>query len=119
MLTYETVKKELAEIAHANPFHVYKSPVNNYMGQQVCMYFHDDEPGCIIGHWFAKHGVTAKLVNIHMINIGVNAGRAAVVLGIDLDEDARELLDETQSYQDFGMTWELALAHAVEVVEGK
>lgn len=116
MFTYETVKKELAEIAYANPFHVYESPITSATGQ-ACLYFHDDEPGCIVGHWFAKHGVTAELVNTHRVN-GVTAVRAASVLGIELDKNACRLLANTQSYQDNGMKWELAFARAVEDVEG-
>jgi hypothetical protein len=118
MLTYETVKNELAEIVNANPHRVYKSPIQNAMGHDVCMYFHDDKPGCIVGHWFARHGITAELVNNHGINAGVSAINAAVVLGIEIDSDGLELLAETQSHQDAGMTWQMSLAHAVEGVEG-
>lgn len=118
MFSYETVKDELAEIAYANPFRRYESPIKNSMGNNVCMYFHGDEPGCIVGHWFAKHGITAELVNTHGINCGVDAASAAITLGIEIDSDALELLAETQNHQDAGMAWELALARAVEAFEG-
>lgn len=113
MITYETVKNELAGIVNSDPNKVYQRSANG------CMYFHGNEPGCLVGHWLAMHGVTAKMVNDLDINAGHSAEYAIRKIGMDVTDAAVTLLCDAQELQDSKMPWGAALTYAVDKIENE
>ena len=57
-LTEEQIENSLREVASAQPDFVYERPEDS----TSCLYFHGEEPGCIVGQVLAKHGVTAEMM---------------------------------------------------------
>lgn len=52
-VTVQKLADAVREVAEANPTTVYLKPEDS----SSCLYFHGEEPGCIIGQAFAKLGI--------------------------------------------------------------
>lgn len=108
MFNYTTVKNELEEIAKSNPDYVYPN--------MDCTYYNDDQPGCIVGHWFARHGITAETVDFAKVNEQDVAG-AVSGLGIEIEPKALAFLSFLQARQDSRVPWGQAFDRAVADAE--
>lgn len=88
----------------------------------LCRYFDDGEPACIVGHVFSYVGATEG--DLHM---GYDAHQVASantaelrtidVQGVKITPKAREVLSAAQQAQDRGKTWGNALKSARKVAE--
>jgi hypothetical protein len=88
----------------------------------ICQYFHDEEPGCIVGHLLAKHGITQAFLeskdgpNVFELNASdVTELVDRDVLGVD--NKTRAFLFNLQSKQDKGVTWGEAMKFAIDRLE--
>lgn len=115
-LTAQQILDGLTEIAEANPDHKYQKPTED----GLCLYFHGDEPGCIVGQLLAKHGVTGDqmrevddaqgwMLNERAVGDLIEAGI------IDTDHEGYAMLTVAQKSQDDGNTWGEAVAEAKNV----
>lgn len=96
--------------------HVYKPfPQMNELfnrEEEVCLYFSPEgQPSCIVGHVFSYLGYGPNI-----LIEGKTASAAIDTLGIDADPDAVAILEATQSAQDIGKAWGVALADAKDSV---
>lgn len=78
-----------------------------------CMYVHDGQPSCLVGHVLYRHGVSIKdLVDREFLSAWeVAAGLVAS------DEKTRQFLEAVQVAQDKGTTWNQAVDQGVKFVE--
>lgn len=73
---------------------------------QRCVYLHDGEPSCLIGHFFARLGVsteTLAALDADLDGDGLDAGAAAMQLGFSTP--VADLLNNVQARQDQKYTW--------------
>lgn len=132
-LTAETVLRELAEIARERPDYSYEAPrdlvdaliasgtVPDYDGrlENICLYVHHGEPGCIVGHWLHRY----RGISLERLRRFESQGVGEVVSGLrdfSLTPDALGALRNVQSAQDSGDLWAVAVraaahGHGVEV----
>lgn len=73
--------------------------------QTACLYFHDGQPSCIVGHVLSYMGYTEATE-------GQSATQAIHNLGIEADARTQALLSEVQEAQDQGVAWGRAVGEA-------
>lgn len=73
------------------------------------------QPSCIVGHWFARHGVTPE--ELEDANEAPVAGALRTRLRVFPDNRTLTFLETVQSKQDSGSTWGDALSAALEQVD--
>lgn len=103
-LTYELAKELVQEaIAERGEDFVYTPPE----GVDDCMYVHDDEPGCIVGHVLISGlGLASTLLESIEGQDASHALSLAVRHGIIIyDDDAEIYLLNLQAFQDSGDSW--------------
>jgi hypothetical protein len=121
ILSYEQVRDGVRDVINAHPEgvdHVYSRPE----GAEYCLYVHDNEPSCIVGHYLINTLGVAKHVIQNHEGIG-----ASTVVGIlhtrglmpDVDYWAATFLGVVQREQDSGATWGEAYEYASDHVEGR
>jgi hypothetical protein len=116
MITYNEVVADIEEIvAQKGADFVYKPGIDG-----SCLYFHGDEPGCIVGCWLALRGIAAE--DMQDINSSITADGAIPILQarglLDSMEDrAFSFLCEAQAHQDHFYPWGETVVLAKEVVE--
>lgn len=111
MFNYTTVKNELEEIAKSNPDYVYPN--------KDCAYYEDDQPSCIVGHWFDRHGITPERVDSINVNYETDVESAVSVLKIEIEPKALAFLSIIQTRQDARVPWGEAFDYAVAAVESE
>lgn len=86
----------------------------------TCRNFKDGQPSCIVGHVFARLGVTYELAVAAAMNGSMGAYSSIRNLGSygwtdwTFSPEAQNALTSAQSWQDRGSTWGEALAAAEE-----
>lgn len=110
-LTDDEVIDGLKSLAQASPNFVYKTE-DDVDGSGGCTYFHGTEPGCIVGHLLARHGVQS-------FDLGFNNGAAVQQLinegMLRVSHRASKILNEVQRRQDSGTTWGTSVQEALIV----
>lgn len=119
-LSDQEVIATLMLLAGQHPDRVYEKPEDG----DRCLYFHGDEPGCIIGHLMSEHGVRASdltdqsscgyagaTINGDGIGGLCDAGR------LQVSARAADLMARVQDRQDQGETWFDAVYFALAEVE--
>jgi len=106
-IDYDTAVKDVQEIIKGREDYVYVNPFGKKAGGEDglnCYYFdpNNGQPSCIVGHVFAKHGVTFEDVGVMNDNCIMDA---IYVAGIDLDYQTRYFLEAIQERQDSGVPW--------------
>jgi len=112
-LTYDRALELLREvIAEKGEDFVYE-PIGE---DETCLYVHDDQPSCIVGHVLVRAGVSLpELVAVETCTPR-DVTRAPAFLTW-ADERARRLLTRVQDGQDNSKPWGLALDIALDIVE--
>jgi hypothetical protein len=80
-------------------------------GSTHCQYFRGLQPGCIVGHLLAKHGVTYETLGSTNNSKAVSELVDCYVLNID--DKTRAFLVDVQSSQDNGNSWGRAMDLAI------
>lgn len=92
-------------IAEKGEGYVYTPPTDS---DGMCMYYHADQPGCIVGHLINK---------IDPSNSPAEGHGASYVLGridgVTFDSEAARYLEDLQSRQDGGTPWGEANTNAL------
>lgn len=116
-ITKDEVERDLNEIIAGREDYVYQKPV--VAGS--CVYFHDGQPSCLVGHWLHKRGIEfdaqheGKGAN-QLLGETHNYRTDKTdppVYDLGIDADAVHVLAEAQSFQDDGYAWGVSVKHAV------
>lgn len=78
-------------------------------GRPVCLYVHDGQPSCLVGHALAKAGADVEMLE------SLNPGVAALSLDVhvpNVDSGAAAVFQAAQSVQDYGGMWGEAIDNA-------
>jgi hypothetical protein len=110
-LTYSRAVELLREVvAEAGEDFVYESPIEP---KSRCLYVHDGQPGCIVGHVFHRAGVSVE--DLAGVEDWTPLDYEEVRQFCDwADEPARKLLAAVQVQQDDCTPWGEALRRALE-----
>lgn len=121
--TTDEVVAETKAIAAERPNYVYVPPDGKVGETTSCAYFHDDGPGCIVGQWLARRGVTredlAAVVSPYSssgetddLNTEIGATGLCNYGVIDVPKEALGFLITAQGQQDEGTPWGQAVKDA-------
>ena len=109
--TFDEVVAEVKAIADERPDYIYPYSFN----EEVCMYFSDGQPSCIVGHWLARRGVTVDDIRPFNTGAGPSVFRS---LGIaNLDSATVHFLSNVQAAQDTGTPWGEAFAKGLDQIQ--
>lgn len=115
-ITYEQVKQTLLDIAAENENYICPKRPGMMSDTPSCRYVWERQPDCIIGRLLHRLGVDLVLMrgmegaSAH----GVLSGLFSTgVLQSEEDEEITDLCYYTQSWQDYGMTWNEAVQKGI------
>ncbi len=114
-IDYDTAVKDVEEIIKGREDYIYVNPFGqeaNLKNQIDCMYFDPEttQPSCIVGHVFAKHGLTLEDISEANDNCIMDAADYG---NMNIQPTARLFLEEIQRNQDVGVPWGLAYKNAL------
>ena len=95
-VTTPALLEAIREIAAANPLKRYEKPDPS---DQKCYYFHDEQPGCIIGQALAVLGVE-PFPELHSNRAGVTDLLITII-----PEEELHAISRAQAAQDTGANW--------------
>lgn len=105
-IVFDDAVQALKELAAERPDYVYE--------RDLCVYTHENgEPGCIVGHVLDRLGLPRPGFDESRNTQGIR------MLGFDMDDRTRRLLEDAQEYQDDRETWGAAVEIAVETAEAR
>lgn len=81
--------------------------VQDHLPSKGCRYAVNDQPSCLVGHVLYRSGVAVDALN-RLDKVGVSA-HALRDFGLEVDQDAGDVLVAAQEAQDRGHTWGDAL----------
>lgn len=118
-LTLQEVIEDAKEVIKGKEDYVYVDPLGNTAGvprtNLFCVYFDTatGQPSCIVGHIFARHGITYENVVHNNVNF---VGDALQEAKVEAEPRAVDFMRKMQSSQDMGVTWGAAYAKAIKEV---
>lgn len=112
----EAIRLLRKEVANKGGDFVYRSPVTPWEepGQGICVYFHEGEPSCIVGHAISDYVADDERKNFDYEGNEV-CSIPADVLGMkipDVSFEAGRIFKAAQRHQDNGNSWSAALEEA-------
>lgn len=121
-LSLDKAKELLAEaVALKGEDYVYTTP-DGMQGsedyQPYCLYVHDDQPGCIVGHVLHAAGVSLPVLLAEETNDAEGALRnLARENTLNYEDGVSQLLQDVQGAQDKGTPWGEAVREALAELE--
>jgi hypothetical protein len=100
----------LAAVVQGREDYVYEK-VENEDGEGICVYIHNGQPSCLVGHALVAGGVLT-VDQLAAVEISTSAEDLVGDFPAALSAGAGELLAQAQAQQDNGRPWADALAAA-------